>query len=106
MANPVTIADKGGSNTLVGPKAVSTWSVTGANSGSLGKFKFSNLQNLVDGSAANVFKISSAGSVVSINGGSGSGNWLDYSAWSGTSSVTVNLTTGAASRVVGGVSNI
>jgi hypothetical protein len=106
VANPATIADKGSSNTLVGPNVASTWSVTGANSGSLGKVKFSNIQNLAGGSAVDVFKFGASGSLAgSINGGGG-GDWLDYSALPATILVTVNLVTGSATKVAGGVSNI
>jgi hypothetical protein len=95
-----------GVNTLVGPNLPETWNITGANSGSLGAIKFSNIQSLVGGTASDVFKFGPSGSLAgSINGGGG-GDWLDYSGQPATTPVTVNLVTGAATGVAGGVSNI
>jgi hypothetical protein len=104
---PVLKIDAGnGSNTLVGPNQASTWNITGANSGKLGPISFSNIENLVGGSASDVFKVGPKGSLSgSLNGGGG-GDWLDYSAFPVGSSVTVNLVTGAATGVAGGVRNI
>jgi Ca2+-binding RTX toxin-like protein len=91
-----------GTNTLVGPNVNNTWNVTGANAGSFGKVSFTKVGNLVGGTGVDTFKFSPAGSIVSLNGGGG-GDWLDYSALSSLSPVTVNLTTGSATRVGGGV---
>jgi hypothetical protein len=95
-----------GSNALVGPDTTTMWTISGVNSGSLGKVKFSNIQNLVGGSAGDVFKFGPSGSLSGSISGGGGGDWLDYSAWPATSSVTVNLVTGAATSVAGGVSNV
>jgi hypothetical protein len=95
-----------GSNTLVGPDQPTTWTISGANSGSLGTLKFAHIQNLVGGSASDLFKFGANGGLSgSINGGGG-GDWLDYSGLPATVPVTVNLVTGVASGVAGGVSNI
>jgi len=93
-----------GTNTLVGPNASNTWNVTGHNSGTLGSVSFAKMQNLVGGTGVDVFQFASAGSVSSINGGGappGQGDWLDYSAL--TTPVMVNLATGSATNVNGGV---
>jgi hypothetical protein len=106
MTPALTIDAGNGSNTLVGPNLPTTWTITGANSGTIGPIRFSHIQNLVGGSASDVFMFAPGGSLSgSLNGGGG-GDWLDYSGLPATTSVTVNLVTGAATGVVGGVSNI
>jgi Ca2+-binding RTX toxin-like protein len=106
VAPALTIDAGNGSNTLVGPDQATTWTITGANSGTLGNLKFSLIQNLVGGSAGNVFQFGPSGSLSgSLKGGSGT-DWLDYSALSATVPVTVNLGTGSATAVAGGVHNI
>jgi hypothetical protein len=118
---PVTFTGGSGNNTLVGPNATATWSITKANGGSLtttpasGTVSFSQVQNLVGGSGPDVFKMHAAGTVASIDGGGG-GDWLDYSAF--TTGVAVNLNTAAVNGInansatnvgsgtVGAVSNI
>jgi hypothetical protein len=102
---PTTFDGGGGTNTLVGPNLDSTWQITGPDSGQLGLLSFLDVQNLVSGGGVNVFQFSNAGSLSGQIVGSGSGNdWLDYGAVS--SYVTVDLPSGAASAVAGGISNI
>jgi hypothetical protein len=105
--SPTKLTIKGGpgSNTLLGPNSGNTWLVSGTNSGSLDQtISFGGVQNLVGGTGTDVFKVGAGkGLTGSINGGGG-GDWLDYSAW--TTPVTVNLVTGAATGIAGGVSNI
>jgi hypothetical protein len=103
---PVTFTGGSGVNTLVGANWPDTWTITGAGAGKVGNVSFSKVANLVGGSATDVFKFNAGGSLSGTLNGGGGGDWLDYSAWPGTSSVTVNLVTGAASGVAGGVSNI
>ena len=99
-------------NTLIGPDANTTWTINAANGGSAVAgslaFEFSQFQNLVGGAGVDVFQFTAAGSLAgSLNGGSAplhSGNWLDYSAL--TTPVSVNLQTGKATGVAGGVTNI
>ena len=50
-------------DTLVGPNAASTWSITGANAGTVGAFSFSAVENLTGGSANDTFKFAPAGSL-------------------------------------------
>ncbi|HZU38327.1 MAG TPA: hypothetical protein VFA18_20550, partial [Gemmataceae bacterium] len=93
---------------LIGLDTGITWTISSANAGKAGSISFSKFENLVGGSGVDVFKFSGAGSLSgSIDGGTAplhQGNWLDYSSL--TSAVTVNLQTGVASMVAGGVSHI
>jgi hypothetical protein len=99
-----TLIGNGGTDTLTGPNTASTWTVSSSNGGKVGNVTFVGFGNLVGGSAANTFKISNGKGVTgSINGGPGTSNVLDYSAW--TTGVTVNLATGAATGIAGGVSH-
>jgi hypothetical protein len=88
-------------NFLYGPNLTDLWQITGPNMGQVAGVTFSAFQNLVGGRGTgnNTFRFSLAGSVTSIHGGGSQGNWLDYSLWSGSSTVTVNLATGSASGV-------
>lgn len=94
-----------GTNTLTGPNSASTWTITGVNTGTLnGNLSFTNVANLVGGSADDVFCLQTGGSLAgSINGGGGE-NWLDYSRYS--SRVLVDLVSRTASQVRGGIQNI
>ena len=103
-AVPVTINAGAGVNTLVGPDATNTWNITGTNAGTLdGSVIYSSIENLVGGSAVDVFQFAAAGTEASINGGgapAGMGDWLDYSSL--TTPISVNLATGSATNVNGG----
>jgi hypothetical protein len=106
---PVTFTGGSGSNTLHGPNASATWTITKANGGTLattpatGAVSFSQVQHLVGGTADDTFKFKPLGTVQLLDAGGGT-NWLDYSAF--TTPVMVNLVTGSASNVTGAVSNI
>jgi uncharacterized repeat protein (TIGR01451 family) len=99
-------------NTLIGPDANTTWTISAANGGSgiAGSyaFSYSGFQNLVGGAGVDVFTFTATGKQSgSINGGGAplhQSNWLDYSALA--TPVAVNLQTGAATGVAGGVTNI
>jgi hypothetical protein len=90
-------------DTLRGPNADTTWSITGTNAGKAGTFAFSKIERLVGGTAADTFTFAAAAAatVGTIDGGGGA-DWLDYAALLSTDPVTVNLATGSASRVGGG----
>jgi hypothetical protein len=61
-----------GRNTLGGTDQATNWNITGANSGKVGPISFLHIQNLVGGSAADVFKFGASGSLSgTINGGGG-----------------------------------
>jgi hypothetical protein len=87
--SPLTIVGGGGSTKLVGPNAASTWSVSGANSGTEGKVTFSGVTDLKGGLGVDTFLILPGGSVSGTIDGGGGKNWLDYSAY--TDPVSVNL---------------
>jgi hypothetical protein len=95
---------------LVGSDADNTWSITGHDAGTLssallaGTVTFSGAANLTGGNGADTFVFADgAGVDGTIDGGVGT-NTLDYSAYS--SSVLVDLQTGAATGVGGGIANI
>jgi hypothetical protein len=88
-ANPLSINGDFGNNTLVGANVPNTWSITGANSGTVGAVKFSNFQNLVGGSAGNTFQFHTGGSLDGTLNGGGGVNTLDYSGYTG--GITVDL---------------
>ncbi len=82
----------GGTNSLTGNNVVSSWGITGANTGTVTGIGggFLNIQNLVGGNANNTFTFADGGSVTSINGGNlANTNILDYG--SVTSAVTIFL---------------
>jgi hypothetical protein len=102
-----TVSGAGGTNTLVGTNAASTWNITFTDGGNLdfgtSITTFSGIQNLTGGSAADDFVFSDgAGVDGSIDGGGGS-NTLDYTAYF--SGVTVNLGSGTATGT-GGIANL
>jgi len=103
LAPGVTIADSvqggTGNNTLVGSNANNTWTLTGANAGTVDGIAFSKMANLVGGSATDTFAFQAGGSVSGSIDGGGGGDWLDYSAYN--AAVTVNLATGSATGVDG-----
>jgi hypothetical protein len=98
-AGSLVVDGQGGTNTLVGPNVAETWSITGANAGSVGIATFSSIQNLTGGSAADTFKFSDGKGVTGVVDGGGGTNTLDYSLYS--SPVTVNLATNTATGTGG-----
>jgi hypothetical protein len=100
------VGSAGGGNTLDGPAAATTWNLSGSDAGTLsGGFAFTAFGNLNGGTGNNTFVIGSGGSLDgTLNGGAGGTNTLDYSAY--TASVIVDLQTGLATAVAGGVSNV
>ena len=103
-AGSLVVNGQGGTNKLVGPNVTETWTISGANAGSVGVTTFSNLQNLTGGTLNDTFKFTAAGSVSGkVNGGTGT-NTLDYSGDGGIAA-TVNLATLAATKT-GGFANI
>jgi hypothetical protein len=105
FANITSMLGSPQANTVTGRNVTNTWLITGANIAKVATFTFTGFQNLVGGSGMNVFKFTTAASSLSgsING-VGPGSWLDYSLLS--IPVTVNLTTGTATGVTGGITNI
>src|SRR6266850_4105126 len=73
MGLPIDFIGGGGSDTLIGPRVDSTWNVTGANAGTLGRVTFSGVENLI-GAAGNqdTFVFTPGGSLGGIvDGGAG-----------------------------------
>jgi hypothetical protein len=101
---PLVVNGQNGNNTLTGPNTSATWSITGADAGTIsGGISFSNVENLVGGSGDDTFTFDEGGSVSGTITGGGGSTTLDYSAL--TEDVTVDLGAGTAS-FTGGVSNI
>ena len=107
----ILVQTSGGADTLVGPNSSTPnlWTLAGARTGTLtnsalpAPAQFSGIANLTGGSGPDTFAIqNSASGFDAVNGGSG-GNTLDYATF--TSGVSVNLSTGAATKL-GAVSNI
>jgi hypothetical protein len=103
-----TVTGVGGTNTLVGPNADSTWSVTATNAGTLtwdsSTTTFTGVQNLTGGSGADVFALSDGAGVTGTIDGGGGANTLDESAYS--TAVTIDLSVTAATGVGGGFANL
>src|SRR5882672_4580326 len=73
MGLPIDFIGGGGSDTLIGPRVDSTWNVTGANAGTIGRVTFSGVENLI-GAAGNqdTFVFTPGGSLGGIvDGGAG-----------------------------------
>jgi hypothetical protein len=97
-----------GTNTLTSTMTGShSWNIINSYDGHLDSaVVFEGMSNLHGGPGQDRFVFHAGASVLgSINGGGG-GDWLDYSAFPATSPVTVNLATGTATGVAGGISNI
>jgi Ca2+-binding RTX toxin-like protein len=103
-ASGITIDGGGGTNTLIGPSTASPWEISGLDRGSLGQVSFVSFANLVGGPGVDSFQFGPSGQLSGTIDGAGGGDWLDYSLVR--KAVTVNLTTGAATGVGGGVANI
>jgi hypothetical protein len=102
FSNITHLVGSNAATTLDGPNLAETWAITGADAGTVGSYAFTSFANLVGGKGVQVFKLSPAGSVSSLNGG-GAGDWLDYVLF--TAAVTVDLTQGSATGVNGGAAN-
>jgi Ca2+-binding RTX toxin-like protein len=108
LSSDLTLALNGGSgtNTLQGPNSDTTWQITGSNAGSFtGGVSFTAMQNLIGGAGADTFVFADGASVSGTIDGGGGTNTLDYSAYA-SSNVLVNLQTGFATGVGGGIANI
>jgi hypothetical protein len=99
FANIGSVTGSAGSDVLVGPSG--TWSITGANGGTIGGTTFASFENLKGGFGDDTFAFQSGGSVAGNldGGGAVAGDSLDYTSLFGP--VTVNLQAHTASRVGG-----
>jgi hypothetical protein len=93
-----------GVNTLVGPSAGATWSLTGTNAGSVAGVNFTRFANLVGSTGVDTFAFQAGAQVTGNIDGGGGGDWLDYSQT--TVAATVDLGAGTATAVGGSIANI
>jgi parallel beta-helix repeat protein len=103
-----SLAGGGGANTLdlSAHTDLLYWDVTATNTGDCPGTVFTGIASLVGGSGGNVFYMGNgAGVTGSIAGGAGR-DALDYASYASSNPVTVNLVTGAATNISGGVSAI
>jgi hypothetical protein len=105
FANIQNVIGGSAANTLMGPDDPTSWSITAADTGTLSDgVAFANFGTLVGGAGDSSFAFADGATLSgSITGGGGS-NTLDYSAYSTT--VMVNLQTGFATGVEGGVASV
>ena len=104
---PTTINGGGGSDTIIGPISANNWSISGANTGTLGAVSFNKVQNVQGNAGRDTFTMQPAGSLSgTLSGGgqaAGTLDWVDYSSRS--TPVSVNLSTGTATGL-GGISGV
>lgn len=98
-----------GNDTLLvaGRTATNTFNITGTNAGNFNgtaAVTFVNVENLSGDAGPDVFAFAPGGLLAGAIDGGGGSDWLDYSAL--TTPIRVNLSTGTASDVAGGVSNV
>ena len=91
-------------NALIGANTTNTWSLTGTNAGTLNGFSFSAVENLTGGTSVDAFVFGAGAKITGKINGGGGGDWLDYAAY--TTPVAVNLASGTATSVGGGLTNI
>ncbi len=101
---PVTVTGGSGNDTLVGPNLTNSWNITGTNAGNVAGVAFTAFPNLTGGTGMDIFKFSAGQGVTGAINGGGGGDWLDYASY--TTAVSVNLATGNATGVSGGVTNV
>jgi hypothetical protein len=93
-----------GTDTLVGPNAVSQWVLTGVGSGTIKGKTFTEIENLTGGSLADTFALRPGGSLAGTIDGGGGVNTLSYAG--ATTAVAVDLSAGTATDIAGGIANI
>jgi hypothetical protein len=93
-------------DTLIGTNTTTTWNITGANAGNVnGTFFYRSVENLAGGTASDTFAVTGGFVSGTVRGGTGAiTNTLDYSQGFGGSQV--NLQTGAATGIGGGIGQI
>jgi Ca2+-binding RTX toxin-like protein len=101
-AHIVNFDSLGGTNTLVGPSVACTWQVQSTNTGTMSTSTatagFTAFQNLTGGSGADRFNFTNGQRVTGTIQGSSGTDTLDFSAYSSTFALNLNLATGAANR--------
>jgi Ca2+-binding RTX toxin-like protein len=77
----VTIAGGAGSNTIIGDDSAKTWTINGADAGSISNgVAFSGIQNLIGGANVDNFVFTGGGSLAGRVDGKGGADTLDFSA--------------------------
>src|SRR5262249_23572800 len=95
----------GGSNTLEGPDSGNTWEITGTDAGNLdSNVRFVSIQNLLGGSASDVFQFYTGGQLSGMIDGQDGIDTLNYSSFAG--DIVVDLALGTATNVGQGVTHI
>ncbi len=100
----------GGNDIVVGPGAVGgprvQWLISEMNAGSVAGILFDAIETVRGGAGDDTFVILPSGTMNRIDGGGGSRDWLDYSAF--TTAVAVNLTTQQATvpNTIAGISGV
>jgi hypothetical protein len=104
-SSALTIQAQGAGNRLQGPDQANAWAISGQNAGTLdGRVTFSSVQSLTGGADVDAFVIGAGAKVTGMVTGGGGSDWLDYSAYQ--TPVAVNVVTGKATGIGGGISNI
>lgn len=103
-STPVTFNGGGGMDMLIGPNLINTWKITSNNGGKVDVVSFAGVENLTGGPDNDLFKFSAGKTLAGAIAGGGGTNRLDFSLY--TTGVTVNLSTGTATGVAGGISAI
>ncbi|HEX7030976.1 MAG TPA: hypothetical protein VF254_10280, partial [Gammaproteobacteria bacterium] len=98
-----TLTGGGGTDTLVGGNVANTWTLSGANSGTLNTQSYASMEDLTGNANTDDF-VFSGGSVSGDIDGAGGSDTLDYSALAGP--VSVDLANSTATNVTGTFSNI
>ncbi|NOY97926.1 MAG: calcium-binding protein, partial [Chloroflexi bacterium] len=101
--NMNTLVGSAFADTLTGPNAVNVWKVTAADAGTLNDIlAFASVENLTGSDQTDRFVFADgAGIAGEADGGLGSDNTLDYSAYSQVNPVTVDLGAGTATGTAG-----
>lgn len=94
-----TVAD-----TLVGANTTNTWTLNSMTGDTVNSIAFNGFANLDGGTGLDAFVFGAGATVTGKINGGGGGDWLDYAAYA--TPVTVNLSTGTATGVSGGIANI
>ncbi len=97
------INGQAGNDTLIGPDIDSTWNITGIDCGSVAGAIFTDIENLIGGTGADIFVFANGSQISGVIDGGWGTNTLDYSDY--TTDVAVDLYIGAATGT-GEVSNI
>jgi hypothetical protein len=93
------VGSAAGTDTLTGANTANTWSLTGADAGTVGTIAFASFENLTGGTGADTFVFGASGSVSGTIDGKGGTDKLDFSGCAGP--ITINVQ-GKTATLVGG----